>query len=167
MDSAKLNDWLQVIGIFALVASLIFVGLQMKQAQEIGNAERRMTRVANEIELRNAINEHADIWLRGLSGQELDESEAVRFKNLVLAKSSFHQHLAGAARELGSDWAEQVQVRELALFLYANSSAREVWFSKQEQIKRANPLVVTTVRPSLHFVDQVDSALVKLDKAQF
>jgi len=35
MDSAKLNDWLQVIGIFAVVASLIFVGLQMKQSQEI------------------------------------------------------------------------------------------------------------------------------------
>jgi hypothetical protein len=35
MDSAKLNDWLQVVGIFALVASLIFVGLQMKQDHEI------------------------------------------------------------------------------------------------------------------------------------
>jgi hypothetical protein len=31
MDSAKLNDWMQVIGIFALVASLVFVGLQMKR----------------------------------------------------------------------------------------------------------------------------------------
>ncbi len=35
MDTAKLNDWMQVIGIFAVVASLIFVGLQMKQTQEI------------------------------------------------------------------------------------------------------------------------------------
>ena len=35
MDSAKLNDWLQVFGIFALVASLIFVGMQMKLDREI------------------------------------------------------------------------------------------------------------------------------------
>ena len=35
MDSAKLNDWLQVIGLFGVVASLIFVGLQMKQDREI------------------------------------------------------------------------------------------------------------------------------------
>ncbi len=35
MNAEKLNDWLQVIGIFALVASLIFVGLQMKQTEEI------------------------------------------------------------------------------------------------------------------------------------
>ena len=39
MDSAKLNDWLQVIGIFALVASLVFVGFQIKQTQEIGQGE--------------------------------------------------------------------------------------------------------------------------------
>ena len=35
MDSAKINDWLQVVGLFAVVASLIFVGLQMKQTDAI------------------------------------------------------------------------------------------------------------------------------------
>ncbi len=44
MDSAKLNDWMQVIGIFALVASLIFVGLQMKQAHEIALADQYQSR---------------------------------------------------------------------------------------------------------------------------
>lgn len=31
MDSKKLNDWIQVFGIFALVASLIFVGIEVRQ----------------------------------------------------------------------------------------------------------------------------------------
>ena len=31
MDSAKLNDRIQVVGIFALVASLIFVGIEVRQ----------------------------------------------------------------------------------------------------------------------------------------
>ena len=35
MDSSKLNDWMQVIGIFAVVGSLIFVGLQMQQDRRI------------------------------------------------------------------------------------------------------------------------------------
>jgi len=35
VDSAKLNEWMQVVGIFAVVASLIFVGLQMQQDREI------------------------------------------------------------------------------------------------------------------------------------
>jgi hypothetical protein len=44
MDPTKLRDWMEVIGIFALVASLIFVGLQMKQAQDIAIAEQYQVR---------------------------------------------------------------------------------------------------------------------------
>ena len=50
MDSAKLNDWMQVVGIFAIVASLVFVGLQMRQAQEIAIAERYQARTAISVE---------------------------------------------------------------------------------------------------------------------
>jgi hypothetical protein len=38
MDSSKISDWMQIIGIFAVVLSLIFVGLQMRQTQEIAKA---------------------------------------------------------------------------------------------------------------------------------
>jgi hypothetical protein len=46
VDSAKLNDWMQVIGIFAVVASLIFVGLQMKQAQTIAIGDQYQARAS-------------------------------------------------------------------------------------------------------------------------
>lgn len=39
------NEIAESVGIAAIVGSLIFVGLQLKQAQEIKNAERRMIRV--------------------------------------------------------------------------------------------------------------------------
>ena len=39
MDTAKINDWMQVVGIFALVASLIFVGLQIRQEHEIARVQ--------------------------------------------------------------------------------------------------------------------------------
>jgi len=44
VESAKLNDWMQVVGIFALVASLLFVGLQMRQAQDIALSNTYQTR---------------------------------------------------------------------------------------------------------------------------
>ncbi len=44
MDLAKLNDWLQIVGIFAVVASLVFVGLQLKQAQDIAIAAQYQAR---------------------------------------------------------------------------------------------------------------------------
>jgi hypothetical protein len=46
MDSAKLNDWLQVIGLFGVIASLTFVGLQMKQDREIALAATYQDRTA-------------------------------------------------------------------------------------------------------------------------
>ena len=39
MKSKKLEDWLQIIGLFSVVGSLIFVSLQMQQAHEIALAE--------------------------------------------------------------------------------------------------------------------------------
>jgi len=44
MDSAKLNDWMQVIGIFAVVVSLVFVGFQLKQSQDIAIAGQNQER---------------------------------------------------------------------------------------------------------------------------
>ena len=46
MDSAKLNDWLQVVGQFGVIASLIFVGLQLKQDREIALAATYQDRSA-------------------------------------------------------------------------------------------------------------------------
>ena len=38
MDSSRLNDWLQVVGLFGVIASLLFVGLQMMQDRQIALA---------------------------------------------------------------------------------------------------------------------------------
>ena len=61
MDSAKLNDWMQVVGIFAVVASLIFVGLQMKQAQDIAVAAQYQERTASSIEAVSARSQIAAV----------------------------------------------------------------------------------------------------------
>ena len=53
MDSAKLNDWMQVVGIFALVASLVFVGLQLRQEREIALGAQFQQRV----------NAALDLWI--------------------------------------------------------------------------------------------------------
>jgi len=50
VDSTKLNDWMQVIGIFALVASLIFVGLQMQQDRDIALSAATQARTATTIQ---------------------------------------------------------------------------------------------------------------------
>jgi len=79
MDSAKLNDWMQVVGIFALVASLVFVGLQMKQTQEIAAFEGMTDSSERLLAYRTILAEHADAWAKGCQGEELTPEERVQF----------------------------------------------------------------------------------------
>jgi len=70
LNTAKLNDWMQVVGIFALVASLVFVGLQMKQSQEIAIASQYHDRAALAVE---AYNQQIDSGILTVWGSFLDE----------------------------------------------------------------------------------------------
>lgn len=82
MDSAKLNDWLQVIGIFALVASLVFVGFQIKQTQEIGQGEAAAAVLESTNSFRNTIIENVEIWRDGCMGAELGEADQTKFAKM-------------------------------------------------------------------------------------
>ena len=55
MDSAKLNDWLQVIGLFGVIASLVFVGMQMKQDREIALSDAYQARTATAIDFQASV----------------------------------------------------------------------------------------------------------------
>jgi len=50
MISRKIEDWLQTIGLFGVVGSLIFVGLQLKQDREIALSEIWQQRTATVVE---------------------------------------------------------------------------------------------------------------------
>lgn len=44
MKTNVLNDWLQIVGMVAIVASLVFVGMQLKQSQDIAIAAQYQAR---------------------------------------------------------------------------------------------------------------------------
>ncbi len=54
MNSEKLHDWLQLVGMAAVVASLLFVGLQLKQSQDIAVASQYQARFDSTVELMGA-----------------------------------------------------------------------------------------------------------------
>ena len=64
MDSSKLNDWIQAIGIFAVVASLIFVGMQMKQSQDIAIAAQYQERYGVAMQFWQERMQHESLMLR-------------------------------------------------------------------------------------------------------
>ncbi len=96
MDSAKLNDWLQVIAIFALVASLIFVGLQVKQTQQIGQGEATGIYMNSLNSFQSLIIENAEVWRNGCMDEELSEADQTIFAQLYYSylRTSFFMWIA-------------------------------------------------------------------------
>ena len=49
MEIAKLNDWLQILGMIGVIASLIFVGLELRQSREIAISQTYQSRAESEV----------------------------------------------------------------------------------------------------------------------
>jgi hypothetical protein len=83
VKSTNWKNFAELVGITAIIASLVFVGLQLRQAQEIAKTELGMSLLASEVQIRNEMNERADIWNRGIAGEELSVDDRLIFNHLV------------------------------------------------------------------------------------
>lgn len=75
MKFEKFNEVAELVGIVAIVASLVFVGLQLRQSDNSAQAEMSQGQVAVNIELHALVAEHSDVWLRACAGEELSQPE--------------------------------------------------------------------------------------------
>lgn len=65
MERLSWKNLLEGLGIFALFASLLFVGYQLQQDRKLAAAQVIVAHDSNQIELSALISENRDIWLRG------------------------------------------------------------------------------------------------------
>lgn len=89
MESRSQRDWLQILGQFGVVASLIFVGLQMKQDHEIALSVAYQARTATLVEflMANATDELArSAMSKSISGStDLTPGETFTLNQLTTA----------------------------------------------------------------------------------
>ena len=64
MDSEKINSWLQILGMLGIVASLIFVGLQIKQTDAIASLETQENAIARNLAALELMADNIDVWQR-------------------------------------------------------------------------------------------------------
>ena len=87
MSQTRMKDWLETLGIVAVVGSLIFVGLQMKQDHKIATADSYAGVVDSTLYVAELIADRSELWRRGLDGGELSVDEQIEF-NVVIASVS-------------------------------------------------------------------------------
>ena len=136
MKSIGWKDVVEFVGIVAIVASLIFVGLEMRQAQKIALSERAVNMLLADIEARRPIYEFPDIWARGNAGEELNRSEAVIYSALIRDINVYAYQRRYSASLMDDQPAFNAASRDLAGFLYENPGARKEWESLRDTYRR-------------------------------
>ena len=167
MKFKEWNEIAELIGIVAIVASLIFVGLQMKQSQDIAIADRFEQRIANLTDMRSTINEHANIWAKGNAGDELDEIDSIIYRSLVNNMQDSHFFSMHAAGYLGNEGGAQANMIGFARFLHDNPGAHRVWREEVDSLLEAQSLFLTAddVDFSRSWLESVEAAIKKLEHA--
>jgi hypothetical protein len=152
----------EFIGIAAIVGSLIFVGRQMQQTQDIASNEDNYNRMTHEIEQKNAIFENADIWLRGNSGESLDRIESMIYIELLRTKWNRAYWQSATERRLGR--IGDFPMHDFAWFLYQNPGARTAWEADAEERNMQRSLLTGREPGPVAVQDVVRADLIKLDQ---
>lgn len=118
MVAKKLRDWLEVIGLFSVVASLVFVGLQLKQSHEIAIASQYHARAELAVQNFNAQLESGNLEQWGRIGRlevspDFTVEDAGRFylmgvSYLTMADNHYFQYQSGFMDE--ESWQTQRQM---------------------------------------------------------
>ena len=103
MNSERLHDWLQFVGMAAIVVSLIFVGLQLRQSQDAAQADMSQSTVAVGVEISALMTEHSDLWLRACAGEELTPSERLVANSIYFryVQDNFNSWARSGSTEIG------------------------------------------------------------------
>jgi len=138
LDSSKLSDWLQVIGLFSVLGGLIFVGLQLRLDRQIALSEG--VAVANDARMYWAelLNEYSEVWVKGLAGEPMSLSEQAEFTALANAWELTYFTSWNRAVQLGTQPARRFP-REAALDFYTYPGLMNHWLQHQERLTYTNP----------------------------
>ena len=164
MKSVNWKGAAESVGIAAIVASLIFVGLQMRQEQNIAVVDTFGTVLeSNDIAL-TLISTHPDIWERGLLGDELTSSDEIIFSSMVRAVWGHHIHMSIRWSRIGPGVSETAQ-NSFAYALYIFPGLRRVWEAEYNFIVHRNAAVERHSEGS-SYLRGVRARLQYLDEAQ-
>jgi hypothetical protein len=127
MDKEKVADWIQIVGLFAVIASLIFVGYELRQTGLVATEESLLSEEANVTSMQSLVVENADVWLRGCMGEELEPTERMVFTRIYHTYVFRQFYTWMRTREAISVGSGSLGVAHMAANLYRNPGFQREW----------------------------------------
>lgn len=117
----------EVVGVIAVVASLLFVGSELRLARSIAVIDGLSSRSDLNLNFRSLIIENADIWERGCLGEELSDQESIIFANMAQVRINLGFNRWAQGNEGVSQLPNTDTARLLALNMYRFPGLRKAW----------------------------------------
>ena len=139
VDTSKINEWLQVVGMFGVIASLVFVGLQLKQTQQIALSSTYQARSDASVDsLVAAISSpeflSASAKIYAGKSDELSMQEAVAWEyflgaNMTMFENNHQQYEMGFLSD--EHWNRNVAELKCTFELPVNQQMMRNWFYRE------------------------------------
>ncbi len=162
MNSANWKYLAELIGIAAIVASLMFVGLQMRQTQELAYAQASVDLMANHIATAGLKAEHADVWAKGSIGDQLSDRDTYIYRELIALEDSSAFLEYSTYGRLGG-YGKEIIAIDFATLLHRNPGARREWDIRQADFRKYRDPLLSVQMRGHQWVDEVVRHLDELD----
>lgn len=164
MKFKEWNEIVELIGIAALVASLIFVGMQLRQSQAIALAEMNASYTSNRIEEAALIIDNIDVWLRGNAGESLTESETEIYRELLRNVNDRYYFAIQQRKYLDRGEVVALDVAAFAAFLLENPGARREWRAREDWLAENRAIISPGEKLTSEWVELVEAGLAQLER---
>jgi hypothetical protein len=158
-------DWkgtAELVGLAAIVASLIFVGLQMRQDQEIAEAQAYADASAVLTELNQFIENNKEVWIKGLDGAELSLEDNFTFR--ALCRANYLRKIAHWERAKRLDAGNpDLIAQSFAYDIYVYPGLRRYFDEVIESFEEQRSAFGRT-RSDDSFLSAVEASLAELDR---
>lgn len=158
MKSIGWKDALELVGIFSILASLIFVSMQLKKEENLLQLELRNYMIESSVAVNEPIIEHAAIWIKGNAGEEMNAVESAVYGKLLINFNDWHFHTSEVFREIDPDVKDQI-VSLYAGFLMENSGAYQVWIERELKLNTYRTALDPNETITSEWIDEMISAI--------
>lgn len=136
MKSTIWKDDVELIGIAAIVASLVFVGIELQQSQSIARADRQFQQVEKVFGLTDLISAHSALIVKINRGNQLTDEEEVVATSLVRSIWTAYFFSWTQVSLVNADGGF-TSIRALAIFLNDNPGLKKRYLVRTDQLDLA------------------------------
>ena len=123
----------ELVGIAAIVVSLVFVGVELQQSQQIALAARQHEQMERELAVHDLIAENIPLMLKMGSGERLSEEEQILANRLVRTLQVVYFFYYSQAVYLDSP-AQDAPIRGLTIILHENPGLKTHWRERRQKM---------------------------------